>query len=96
MNEIGKTKSLADSPIGFKIHMKGNYMCSCGCGNILGLEKVKKGQSDVCCGVGLDTHEGVINMRVFTPNCWNKLRKYKSIKDLYREYAEPEPVIESL
>lgn len=101
MSDIAKNKSLADKPIAFKIHMDGDYLCSCGCGEVLGVDKrtlhkrSKVTIDDVCCGVGITSSDNNSNnYRIFRKECWSSIHSSKSLEEIYSMYQPPVRIVE--
>lgn len=70
-----------------EIRTYGNYLCSCGCGKVMGNPTVYFTEDDICPAVcDVNDDEGW-EWRMFRPDCWKKLNlDKKSLEDIYNEY----------
>lgn len=71
-----------------RIPMYGDYECSCGCGQMLG-HPINDGPAEICIGVGRKDDDEGFDWRMFTRECWNKLRRRNfSLEDIYDKFPE--------
>lgn len=68
--------------------MYGDYNCSCGCGRPLGNPGMVFPDS-ICHGVStMDDVEEGYHWRMFTPKCWKRVKKGKTLQQIYNTYPE--------
>lgn len=68
--------------------MFGDYQCSCGCGKPLGrpTNGVDNKPIELSYGVGEVEDEEGFEWRMFTEECWERLRKTHSLETLYKNF----------
>ena len=94
-DEISSDTSVGTDIEQIRLVMYGDYLCSCGCGEMLGrpTNGVDGDPVEYSYGVGEADDEEGYNWRMFTEECWNRVSSEMSDQEIYDSF-EPSPLAE--